>query len=216
VNEEILWRVGYRADPLAFTPPELCSWHHRFDDPARRFRTLYCAEHPETALREVLADFRPKASALQAFAEKFGDDALEEVTAGLVTTIWREQHLLTSTRMVLDGDLIDLTDAAARAELESRHAALLVEHDLEHLDFHELTTRQRPVTQAIAGDLYDRGVAALRFPSSLDGKANVVLFEGRGELEEASDPIALTEPPPGPLVTVCTEWGLRLESIGDG
>lgn len=216
MSEEILWRVGYRADPLAFTPSELCSGHHRFDDPTRRFRTVYCAEHPETALREVLADFRPKVSALQAFAEKFGDDALDDVPAGLVTMVWREQHLLTPTRMDLDGDLVDMTDAAVRAELESRHAAMLIEHGLEHLDFHELTTRHRLVTQTIAGDLYDRGAAALRFPSSLDGQANVVLFEGRGELEEAGDSTALTEPPPKPLVTVCTEWGLRLESIGDG
>jgi alkylhydroperoxidase/carboxymuconolactone decarboxylase family protein YurZ len=65
-----LWRVGHRSDPLAFTPRPLCSWNHRFDDTERRFRTIYCAEHPETSLREVLADFHPNLAALQAL---FGD-----------------------------------------------------------------------------------------------------------------------------------------------
>ena len=43
-----LGRVGYYADPLGFTPSELYQFSHRFDDIHRRFRTLYCAEFPET------------------------------------------------------------------------------------------------------------------------------------------------------------------------
>lgn len=50
-----LWRVGYYADPLGFTPLELYQFSHRFDDVHRRFRTLYCADSAETCLREVLA-----------------------------------------------------------------------------------------------------------------------------------------------------------------
>jgi hypothetical protein len=46
------------SDPIGFIPTERCSWNHRFDDSKRRFRTLYCAIRPETALREVLADLR--------------------------------------------------------------------------------------------------------------------------------------------------------------
>ena len=41
-----LWRVGYYADPLGFTPLELYQFSHRFDDIYRRFRTLYCANRP--------------------------------------------------------------------------------------------------------------------------------------------------------------------------
>lgn len=39
-----LWRVGYCVNPLGFTPLDLYSFNHRFDDIRRRFRTLYCAE----------------------------------------------------------------------------------------------------------------------------------------------------------------------------
>jgi RES domain len=60
-----LWRVAYAGDPLAFAPLDLYEFSHRFDDIHRRFRTLYCAENPETALREVLADLRPNLAARQ-------------------------------------------------------------------------------------------------------------------------------------------------------
>lgn len=123
-----LWRVGHRADPLAFTPFELCAWNHRFDD-ARR-----------------------------------------------------------------------------------RHASLLIEHGLAHLDLHEITARRRVVTQTIAADLFDRcNAGALRFPSRLDGQPALAVFEGRGELVEAGDPVALTDPAPAALLAVCREWGLELE-----
>jgi hypothetical protein len=81
VSRGELWRVGHRSDPLAYTPYELCSWNHRFDDRERRFRTVYCAEHPETSLREVLADLRPNLAAREAFADAFGVEALEDLPA---------------------------------------------------------------------------------------------------------------------------------------
>ena len=42
-----LWRLGYYADPLGFTPLELYQFSHRFDDVHRRFRTLYCVTRPK-------------------------------------------------------------------------------------------------------------------------------------------------------------------------
>jgi hypothetical protein len=205
-----LWRVGHRSDPLAFTPRSLCSWNHRFDDTERRFRTIYCAEHPETSLREVLADFRPNFAARQAFADAMGVDALEDLSEP-VTAKWRQEHLLAPARMSADSEPIDLTEPEVRAEIEARHQSLLVEHGLEHLDLHEITSRRRIVTQTIAGDLFDRGAAAVRFPSRLDGLPALALFEGRAELLEAGEPIALTDPAPDPLVLVCGEWALGLE-----
>jgi hypothetical protein len=212
VSRGELWRVGHRGDPLAFTPFELCAWNHRFDDSQRSFRTVYCAESPERSLREVLADIRPNLEARRAFADAFGAAALEDLPAAPVTARWREEHLLAPAELVLDGELIDLTDPAVRADLEQRHASLLVEHGLPHLDLHEITARRRVVTQTIAADLYDRcNAGALRFPSRLDGQPALVVFEGRGELVEAGDPVALTDPAPEVLLAVCREWGLELE-----
>ena len=75
-----LWRVGYHADPLGFTPREIYEFSHRFDDFHRRFRTLYCAELAETCLREVLADFRPNLAAQRRHIERYGPEAAADFT----------------------------------------------------------------------------------------------------------------------------------------
>ncbi|MEE6176818.1 RES family NAD+ phosphorylase [Mycobacterium sp. 050134] len=207
----ILWRVGYYADPLGFTPLQLYQFGHRFDDIHRRFRTLYCAESAETCLREVLADFRPNLGALRRHVERYGPEAAQDFVAQPVTAQWRLQHVLVPTVLQLGVPLIDLTDVSTRQEVEDRHVELLLEHDLRHLDLHEITTSRRVITQTIAADLFDRGAGAVRFPSRLDGSACVALFEGRGTASAAGDPIALTDPAPGPLTNVTTPWGLTLE-----
>ena len=39
-----VWRLGHRGAPLEYVPRHLCGWRHRWDDPERKYRTLYCAE----------------------------------------------------------------------------------------------------------------------------------------------------------------------------
>lgn len=112
------WRVGYHADPDGFVPLELCTFNHRFDDVQQRFRSIYAAELAETALREVLADLRPKAAAIRRYVERFGPDAADDVPALPVTASWRQQHVLVQVRPVLDGPLINLCDADVRYEVE--------------------------------------------------------------------------------------------------
>jgi hypothetical protein len=142
-----LWRVGYYADPLGFTPLELYQFSHRFDDVHRRFRTLYCADSAETCLREVLADFRPNLGALRRHVERYGPEAAQDFTEKPVTAQWRIQHVLVPTVLKLDGPLIDLTDVPTRQEIEHRHVDLLLEHDLQHLDLHEITTSRRAISR---------------------------------------------------------------------
>ncbi len=206
-----LWRVGYHLNPTAFTPRDLYAYNHRFDDAQRRFRTLYLAEQPETALREVLADFRPNLAAQQRFLERFGLQSAADFAVEQVTAAWRRQHVLTAAMIDLDGPLVDLTEVSARQEVERRHVGLLVDHGLDHLDLHEITTKRRAVTQTIAAELYDRGDAGVRFPSRLDGMACIALFEGRGVVHAVGDPIALTDPPTEPLTAVTVAWGLELQ-----
>jgi hypothetical protein len=206
------WRVGYHADPDGFVPLELCTFNHRFDDVQQRFRSIYAAELAETALREVLADLRPKAAAIRRYVERFGPDAADDVPALPVTASWRQQHVLVQVRPVLDGPLIDLCDADVRYEVELEHAALLVAHGMDHLDLSQITADKRPVTQTIAAHLHDRlGAAAIRFPSRLDGNACLVVFEGRGRFETLAVPVALTDPAPPALQNVCAGWRLALQ-----
>jgi hypothetical protein len=206
-----LWRVGHYTDPLGFVPRHHCSWAHRFDDIQQRHRTLYCATTPETALREVLADLRPNAAVIAKHLERYGPEAASSLPKAAITEKWRQDNVLVPCRMTFEGRLLDLTDINDRRMIETRHAQLLTEHGMSHLDMHEITTRRRIVTQTIGTDAYDNlDVAAIRFASSVDGGTCFALFEDRAELEEAEAPIALTDPPPEPLVTVAADWGLEL------
>lgn len=128
-----------------------------------------------------------------------------------MTAAWRGQHVLVPVALRLDGPVVDLTDLSTRQELEDRHRELLLEHGLQHLDLHEITTSRRPITQTIAADLFDDGASAIRFPSRLDGNACVALFEDRGIAVLAGEPIALTDPPPQPVTNVTATWELTLE-----
>lgn len=207
----VYWRVGYHGDPLGFVPSEICEWSHRFDDLRHRFRTVYVAELAETCLREVLADFRPKLSAIRRFQQEMGVEAAQELAAQPVTAAWRREHVLAPVRLRLGGPICDLTDVPQRQRIEERHVDLLFEHDMRHLDLHEITTSRRVVTQAIAGNIYDGGAAAIRFPSCLDGNPCVAVFEGRGELDLASEVMPLTDPPPTALLKVVAPWHLDLQ-----
>jgi hypothetical protein len=182
--DRTLWRVGYHADPLAFTPPELYAFNHRFDDLHHRFRTLYCAEFPETALREVLADFRPNLAAQRRHIERYGPEAAQDFVAEPVTAQWRSQHVLVPVTLQLDGPLIDLTDVPTRQEVEDRHLDLLLEYGLQHLDLPEITTRRRPITQTIAADLVRPGCQ--RRPLSLQAGRQPLLRLVRGPRRLAS------------------------------
>jgi hypothetical protein len=159
-----LWRVGYYADPLGFTPLELYQFSHRFDDIHRRFRTLYCADLAETSLREVLADFRPNLGALRRHVERYGPEAAQDFTEKPVTAQWRIQHVLVPTVLKLDGPLIDLTAVPTRQEIEDRHVELLLEHDLQHLDLHEITTSRRVITQTMPRTYLTGAPAPSGFP----------------------------------------------------
>src|SRR5436305_13790312 len=64
------WRVSSWHEPLTPPPPApplgtlpQDDDGHRYDDPAGRFRTLYCATEPEGAIGECLGDFAYSAAA---------------------------------------------------------------------------------------------------------------------------------------------------------
>jgi hypothetical protein len=207
------WRVGHSGDPLGFVPAEICEYSHRFDDLRRRFRTVYIAELAETCFRETLADFRPKLSAIGNFQREMGAAAATDLPAWPITAAWRREHVLAPLHLTLHGPIYDLTDIAQRRSIEERHSELLLEHGMQHLDLHEITTSRRIVTQTIAGDLHDKGVAAIRFPSHLDGNPCIAVFEGRGALHLDSAIVPLTDPPPEQLLKVTAAWHLTLAPV---
>lgn len=121
----------------------------------------------------------------------------------------RERVLAPATLALAGGALVDVDEPVVRAGLEREHAAMLAEHGLRHLDLSEIRSRTRVVTQRIARALYERGAAAIAFGSNLDDRPCYAVFEARGHLVAAGDPVALAADLRD-LVTVCAEYGLRI------
>jgi RES domain len=191
-------------------PRPLCSWRHRWDDPEREYRTIYCAEGVLTCLREVLADLRPNAKAIAELKELFGDDTPALRGVGEVAAEWREAHLLCPALAVSRHAFCDLdAEVELRNELEHELILLLVEHEMDHLDISQVRSRDRIVTQAMSRALYQRRYAGVRFGSNLDDRPCYALFEGRAALEPDGEPLELA-PDLEPLRQVCEEFGLRL------
>lgn len=203
----------YAPAPLEFVPRDLYSWHNRFDDVRREYRTIYCAEHRKTCLREVLADLRPNARVRSDYAQfQLAQGIAREdlhQPSRTVTAAWREGHALIRARAVRSAPLVDLDDVSLLDQLERDHADLLVEHGMDHLDISAIRSRNRVVTQTISRTLYDRGAAGILFRSNRDDLRCLALMETRATLEAAGDKVSLAEDLPE-LAEVCDEYGLVL------
>jgi len=207
-NGSLVWRVGHVSAPLDFPPREVLSWKNRFDDPDKVFRTLYCSERRQTALREVLADFRPNAKARAEYRELFG----EELPPPRIKEVWlRERVLARGEIRVLQNELANIDDPALRHQFEQLHADLLARHGMDHLDVAQIRGKDRPVTQTVTRFAADRGAAGIVYGSNLDDLPCAALFEGRSLLVPVPgpDPEPLTASHPD-LVAVCNELGLVL------
>jgi hypothetical protein len=79
----------YRLTKLGIDPFEPAPWrftgNNRFDDPAERFRTIYCASTRAGAFGETLARFRRSLRLIALMADVDDDDeSLEDALEGLI------------------------------------------------------------------------------------------------------------------------------------
>jgi RES domain len=177
-----VYRLGHRSDPLGFVPWDACTWAHRWDDPLRRYRTLYCARTTATCLRESLADLRPSAKTIADIQRLFGSNFDVRDTYGVVSRKWLASHALVAAELWTDGPLVDIDDPDVRTNLVYKHAQLMTSHRMDRLDTTELTGRVRSVTQAISRALWQEGAAGIRYRPNLDNRGCYALFEGRAGL----------------------------------
>lgn len=200
--------MGHIGAPLDFPPWEALSWKNRFDHPEKAFRTLYCAEQRQTALRETLADFRPNAKARAEYKRLQGED----LPPPPVKAVWRQARVLVQgTIQVLRNDLVPIDDPALRQEFSALHADLLAKHGMAHLDISQIRSKDREVTQEVTRFVTARGAAGIVYGSNLDDLPCAALFEERSLLVPApgSEIEELTASHPD-LAKVCRDFGLRL------
>lgn len=136
--------------------------------------------------------------------------------AGVVPLAWRQRHVLARGRCDLQGALVDLGKIPVRRVLERRHAKLLASFGIKHLDVSDITSKVRPITQAIAKSLFDDGlegldgpVAGIVYRSNLDQETCFALFGGRYEIQRLGAPRPLSQPIEE-LQQICQELGLVL------
>jgi hypothetical protein len=207
----IVWRLGHRKNTCDFTPHRLYQWHHRFDDPKRKYRTLYCANRAITCLRELLADLRPNTKAIAEFEELFSDLPEESLTiAGVVSAEWRRAHVLAKAEIQPRGVILVNVESPPEIKRQEKiHHELLQKHGITSLNIARLRSRQRVITQLISRTLYEEGHVGVQFRSRLDQLVCYALFEGRASLQLVDQAIPLTQYHPD-LIRVCGEYTLVL------
>lgn len=204
------WRVGHKSNPLGFVPWSKVTFEHRFDDPRGEFRTVYAAESPLTAFREVLSRYRLNSQTIARLKEEYPDLSDDDLPKGGISKSWRDTTDIAGAALDLDGQLVDLSSDVIRSNLARRHADLLSDHAITHLDVPEMTTERRAFTQDLARRLYDDGAAAVRTISRRDSRPMVAVFEGRGELvPDGSLDVVMSEGSVA-LRQVIHEWHLEL------
>jgi hypothetical protein len=164
--------------PLEPPPHEHAGWAGRWDDPDRRFRTLYVASDPRTAIREVLAPLRPDA----AMVDTFGAASREVQAARRLPLTEHDRSRRLASATVRFGAVADVATVGGRLAVAERYADVLTTHGVAHLDDTDVTTRDRGFTRALARSFYDDGLDGVRYASNIDGGECLALFEGRYEL----------------------------------
>jgi len=208
-----VWRLAHPRNPCTFIPRRFCSWNNRFDDPVKKYRTLYGARWAITCLRELLADLRPNPKAIAEFEEIFGHDAGSGlIPAGIVSMRWRRAHVLVYAMPRLrQGRLVAIEAPYQRTRLGALHKPLLRKFGIQELTLPSLRTRERAVTRAFSRSLFEEGHAGISFHSRLDGKPCYAFFEGRASLHQIGRIIPMTENHPD-LIKVCGDYTLVLRS----
>lgn len=208
-----IWRLAHARNPCDFVPRRYCSWNNRFDDPLKKYRTVYGARLAITCLRELLADLRPNAKALAEFGELFGSSADDgPIIAGVVSKQWRRSHVLVPAEAKFtQGRLVAIEAPSIIQQLSERHQKLLKQFGVDALTVATLRSRQRPLTRAFSRTLFESGHAGITFHSRLDGKPCYAYFEGRAALKPVGPVIPLTQNHPD-LIKVCGEYTLVLRS----
>src|SRR5215213_4111553 len=143
-----VWRIGNLQDPLAFAPHQYSSWAGRFDDPQRSYRTLYCTEGEATALREVLAPFRP--GLIESSLVKFNQ------VVKIPRKSLREKIIIPARIEVSSGSLVDVADIGLYDELGSEVYGTLEEYGIRSLDLYSIV-HNRHLSRIIGRMLYEKG-----------------------------------------------------------
>ena len=179
--------MGHIAAPLNFVPFDRSSWTHRFDDPERSYRMLYCADQRETCFLEVFYSKRPDWRTIEEMAAAWGCSIKEaRERAGRLSADEILTRSIAPARIEIEsGKVLDIEDPDLRSMLELEH--------LRDLDLSVLRGKDRALTQKLGRSLFEKGAAGVMYGSRVVNSRSIALFEGRARLVPDGDPQPLKD-----------------------
>jgi hypothetical protein len=199
-----LWRIGFRARPLAWrharpllgAPPTGELAGGRFDAPSGEFSTVYFASTQYGACLEKLAPLRPDIrlqDRIDAFLDEEPDPEHDIPFSLRVPSDFCSDHVFVSATVDPNALFVDVDATETHRALHERAAelspelrALIEEHQMQRVDRGAFLSHVRPLTRHLALQLYnlyghEANVIGLRFPSSLDPAAECWAVWDTGE-----------------------------------
>ncbi len=160
-----LYRIGWSPNPLAW-PPRAYIGSERFDDPRRRFRTLYAAEQRRACFVETLAQYRADLQQLAAEAVVASGERREEPPR--VPIAWCDERRVGRFRLQPGQPWLDLRAFETREALRRQVARKLLDLGLADLDVSVALATNRALSQAIARWAYEHGYHGIAYTSRFD------------------------------------------------
>ena len=171
-----LCRIGYLPDPLAWPPLQYVG-SGRFDDPMRRFRTLYAAEQRLGCFVESLARYRPSPRVLAELRNVTG--APDHTLLPVVPSDWWVRRCVGRFHLDPGQKWLDLRVLGSREALRVELADTLLRLDLPDLDVSSVRSLNRDLTRAIARWAYEHSYNGVAYTSRFDDGLDCwALFEG--------------------------------------
>ncbi|HTV74539.1 MAG TPA: RES domain-containing protein [Candidatus Acidoferrales bacterium] len=223
-----LYRVNYGPEPLRLRDWSAAgavdrlnrrTFGHRWDDPERQFRSLYCADSPLAAVIESLQDLLPSPSVIASLRllQLEPGDELPPVGA-LPEDLFETSHLC--TLQIEPGiAFADVLNEEIVSNMRVAHAHLAQTLGMKPITAGTMLSEDFELTQAIARSLYDAGFAGIYLMSKFgQPHGNWTLFEDphlserfRVSVTLADHPIKLTPDHPD-LVEALNRFRLRLDN----
>lgn len=197
-------------------PPRELQGFSRFDDPAIAsaddgggYATLYLAEDPVGAFLEVIYQFRPQLDDMRTFAASVVADVSDRDqllnSPARVNRAWIADSQLTGARLTSPHPVFDLASAGAVQTLREHFALSLIALGVDDLDFSQVLSNNRALTQAISRWVWSMMsedgrplFSGIRYRSRFDPECIcLALYEDRYSIDGEVDVQPITSQTPG-------------------
>ena len=196
----------------------LSTFGHRWDDPQRKFRSLYLADSDIGAMVEVLQDLMPHPATVQRARHLILEQGEASPPVGAIDPEFFEDNYLCTLSAEVDGHFVDVLHAEVLKVMNDQHGALLQHLGLPPITADTMNGYHTEITQAVARTVYDANYDGITCMSKFGmPHVNWTIFETGFETRDLRHSVELAAPaeqlsPAHPVVTKALEkFGVRID-----